>query len=121
MCLMGRGGVRCIVDWFVFFFFKQKTAYEIYQCDWSSDVCSSDLANRSIFVTAQVGTKAHSNKGTKRRNLKSNDLFIHMKHLKNDIWRTFPGRPKCRLRQAVPVIWILSSELCAYVPLSLCA
>ena len=27
-----------------FFFFKQKTAYEIYQCDWSSDVCSYDLA-----------------------------------------------------------------------------
>ena len=26
-----------------FFFFKQKTYYEIYQCDWSSDVCSSDL------------------------------------------------------------------------------
>ena len=22
---------------------KQKTAYEIYRCDWSSDVCSSDL------------------------------------------------------------------------------
>ena len=28
----------------LFFFFKQKTAYEIYQCDWSSDVCSSDLS-----------------------------------------------------------------------------
>ena len=28
-----------------FFFFKQKTAYEIYQCDWSSDVCSSDLVD----------------------------------------------------------------------------
>src|ERR1044072_817374 len=27
----------------VIFFFKQKTAYEIYQCDWSSDVCSSDV------------------------------------------------------------------------------
>src|SRR6056300_1384047 len=26
-----------------FFFFKQKTAYEISECDWSSDVCSSDL------------------------------------------------------------------------------
>src|SRR5881397_4270804 len=26
-----------------FFFFKQKTAYEMAQCDWSSDVCSSDL------------------------------------------------------------------------------
>ena len=28
----------------LFFFFKQKTAYEIKECDWSSDVCSSDLA-----------------------------------------------------------------------------
>src|SRR6059036_3894839 len=27
----------------VFFFFKQKTAYEITYGDWSSDVCSSDL------------------------------------------------------------------------------
>src|SRR5210317_1004056 len=26
-----------------FFFFKQNTAYEISECDWSSDVCSSDL------------------------------------------------------------------------------
>ena len=34
----GRGGGV------VFCFFKQKTAYEIYQCDWSSDVCSSDLS-----------------------------------------------------------------------------
>ena len=29
-----------------FFFFKQKTAYEIKECDWSSDVCSSDLRFR---------------------------------------------------------------------------
>ena len=29
-----------------FFFFKQKTAYEIKECDWSSDVCSSDLVPR---------------------------------------------------------------------------
>ena len=28
---------------FILFFFKQKTAYEIKECDWSSDVCSSDL------------------------------------------------------------------------------
>src|SRR3546814_5893632 len=28
---------------FVFFFFKQKTAYELRISDWSSDVCSSDL------------------------------------------------------------------------------
>src|SRR3546814_7748461 len=27
----------------IFFFFKQKTAYEMRISDWSSDVCSSDL------------------------------------------------------------------------------
>ena len=30
------------------FFFKQKTAYEIKECDWSSDVCSSDLLKKNI-------------------------------------------------------------------------
>src|ERR1044072_663080 len=33
-------------------FFKQKTAYEIYQCDWSSDVCSSDLPAVVITLPA---------------------------------------------------------------------
>src|SRR3546814_13667200 len=33
----------------VFFFFKQKTAYEMRISDWSSDVCSSDLpANTTL-------------------------------------------------------------------------
>src|SRR5690606_39999988 len=32
-----------------FFFFKQKTAYEISR-DWSSDVCSSDLFLYAIFA-----------------------------------------------------------------------
>src|SRR3546814_20748934 len=32
---------------FVFFFFKQKTAYEMRISDWSSDVCSSDLSHIS--------------------------------------------------------------------------
>src|SRR3546814_18808002 len=30
---------------FCFFFFKQKTAYEMRISDWSSDVCSSDLTD----------------------------------------------------------------------------
>src|SRR3546814_8207177 len=30
----------------VFFFFKQKTAYEMRISDWSSDVCSSDLTRK---------------------------------------------------------------------------
>src|SRR3546814_5284610 len=34
--------LSCVVI-FCFFFFKQKTAYEMRISDWSSDVCSSDL------------------------------------------------------------------------------
>src|SRR3546814_1689657 len=37
-----------------FFFFKQKTAYEMRISDWSSDVCSSDLSRRSFRVSADV-------------------------------------------------------------------
>src|SRR3546814_4137172 len=34
----------CVIGfWLFFFFFKQKTAYEMRISDWSSDVCSSDL------------------------------------------------------------------------------
>src|SRR3546814_4783331 len=35
-----------------FFFFKQKTAYEVRISDWSSDVCSSDLLPRRTHVKA---------------------------------------------------------------------
>src|SRR3546814_5607570 len=42
--------VILVHDWVVicFFFFKQKTAYEMRISDWSSDVCSSDLAIADI-------------------------------------------------------------------------
>ena len=36
-------------------FFKQKTAYEIYRCDWSSDVCSSDLAKYDLIILETSG------------------------------------------------------------------
>src|SRR3546814_15949156 len=38
----------------MFFFFKQKTAYEMRISDWSSDVCSSDLAT-TVGATAGAG------------------------------------------------------------------
>src|SRR3546814_11249388 len=34
-------------DCYFFFFFKQKTAYEMRISDWSSDVCSSDLTDQA--------------------------------------------------------------------------
>src|SRR3546814_10650460 len=56
-----------MIMFLVFFFFKQKTAYEMRISDWSSDVCSSDLiidlpaepaAGIDQGVTAFIGKRA---------------------------------------------------------------
>src|SRR3546814_5221154 len=42
-----------------FFFFKQKTAYEMRISDWSSDVCSSDLEKligKALELSQKLGT-----------------------------------------------------------------
>src|SRR3546814_1471704 len=41
-----------------FFFFKQKTAYEMRISDWSSDVCSSDLALLPAIAALPDGGRA---------------------------------------------------------------
>src|SRR3546814_2393344 len=45
----------------MFFFFKQKTAYEMRISDWSSDVCSSDLLPASAYAvtTGLTDMEAH--------------------------------------------------------------
>src|SRR3546814_16149394 len=42
-----------------FFFFKQKTAYEMRISDWSSDVCSSDLRKAACILTTFEVALAH--------------------------------------------------------------
>src|SRR6186713_1242111 len=68
--------VAFLIEVGIFFFFQQKTAYEIPLCDWSSDVCSSDLP------PAAVGT-APAPEGLTRR---------------------VRGRPRPRTGNAVPEI-----------------
>src|SRR3546814_9157080 len=43
-----------------FFFFKQKTAYEMRISDWSSDVCSSDLLEWALLADGVPGDKVYS-------------------------------------------------------------
>src|SRR3546814_3534432 len=43
----------------LFFFFKQKTAYEMRISDWSSDVCSSDLAFHQRLADALGDAAMH--------------------------------------------------------------
>src|SRR3546814_3420332 len=58
MCL-----VICVLSFF--FFFKQKTAYEMRISDWSSDVCSSDLKN--LAHLAYPAPMATGDRGNRRQ------------------------------------------------------
>src|SRR3546814_8442267 len=56
---------------FFFFFFKQKTAYEMRISDWSSDVCSSDLV-----VDAGYTDKTIRIENAQPAMMKLNDAFL---------------------------------------------
>src|SRR3546814_11329585 len=74
-----------------FFFFKQKTAYEMRISDWSSDVCSSDLrhlvgCNSGILVGADVADAIAAG---------LNGMHLHRREI---------GQNICRIFQLDPVI-----------------
>src|SRR3546814_2852150 len=96
------------------FFFKQKTAYEMRISDWSSDVCSSDLADGVVEGGDEdVGAERHprgargeaGEHGERRRPVVIDDrvvLFhpdgleaelLRARHLREEI-----GRASCRER-----------------------
>src|SRR5213594_4710314 len=55
-----------------FFFFKQKTAYEISVRDWSSDVCSSDL--RTVWPKLSDTSSRSCSAISRMRNRKSGEI-----------------------------------------------
>src|SRR3546814_6549450 len=58
------------VSLFLFFFFKQKTAYEMRISDWSSDVCSSDLVPTfRAFLDGDYAVWAKANQKAHKQNL----------------------------------------------------
>src|SRR3546814_16456544 len=56
---------------FFFFFFKQKTAYEMRISDWSSDVCSSDLSFQRVreHLAARYTVATYDRRGFSRSQL----------------------------------------------------
>src|SRR3546814_5645449 len=57
-------GVYLCFLYLVFFFFKQKTAYEMRISDWSSDVCSSDLLGHCLIVPKPACVRGRSTRPT---------------------------------------------------------
>src|SRR3546814_6569597 len=55
----------------LFFFFKQKTAYELRISDWSSDVCSSDLSIGQVDRRMRNATQRKTGGVARRRPIES--------------------------------------------------
>src|SRR3546814_2459558 len=68
-CVMYHVELLCVL----FFFFKQKTAYEVRISDWSSDVCSSDLGREAAARRGcgQGGTPGRQAEGEGHRHPRS--------------------------------------------------
>src|SRR3546814_1981646 len=60
----------------VFFFVKQKTAYELRISDWSSDVCSSDLDHHRADELIEGRMGADPDEGDQRRGHR-NEVGVH--------------------------------------------
>src|SRR3546814_5906003 len=70
---------------YCFFFFKQKTAYEMRISDWSSDVCSSDLLRQNGDTVArrdavQAGGDADAHAAGRVLGRKPRDLQLLEQH-----------------------------------------
>src|SRR3546814_8339148 len=84
----------CIV---FFFFFKQKTAYELRISDWSSDVCSSDLESldylRALFVIGPDGFIQHDTDYPDTPRVSLADRSYFRQHRDNPGLSIFVGKP----------------------------
>src|SRR3546814_2656798 len=80
------------VDVVFFFFFKQKTAYEMRISDWSSDVCSSDLAKAADLLNRAAA--ATSNPSLKRFLTLRAKAFSTNDYFDSDVaWMELTGTP----------------------------
>src|SRR3546814_19890876 len=72
-----------------YFFFKQKTAYEVRISDWSSDVCSSDLLGAGeLDVVLQHGLAgAGAGEADDQRGLEQREVHRRQQHLRQAVER----------------------------------
>src|SRR3546814_5038367 len=69
------------------FFFKQKTAYELRISDWSSDVCSSDLAADQHNVIAQSPTVRRQVVDRQKQRQEQEQEYIRREEIGGASWR----------------------------------
>src|SRR3546814_9016841 len=84
-----------------FFFFKQKTAYEMRISDWSSDVCSSDLVHSHLGDYPSPSVAAHDD-GNEATNPITPEVWVE-----HSVWPQDPGFTRALANSGVTTLQIL--------------
>src|SRR2546430_12870432 len=89
---MARSSWRRSMSTRALFFFSSRRRHTRFDCDWSSDVCSSDLAQRGQIFCAGQAKKVPVRLTTFRGN---QEAFVLLWHFPNN----FPNEVLTRLQQ----------------------
>src|SRR3546814_13893033 len=116
----------CLFCVLFFFFFKQKTAYEMRISDWSSDVCSSDLVQRVTFNAITKDTVTKAMQAPRELDQDLIDAYLARRALdylfgftlSPVLWRKLPGAKSAGRVQSVALRLIVDREreIEAFVP-----
>src|SRR6058998_1290105 len=79
-------GITCILICF-FFFFKQKTAYEMVMSDWSSDVCSSDRSEEHTSELQSLITISYAVFCLDRKSTRLNSSHSSPSRMPSSAWK----------------------------------
>src|SRR3546814_960655 len=94
----------------LFFFFKQKTAYEMRISDWSSDVCSSDLIADLLNARGIVTDLGRTwTRGTVHQ------VLINEKYAGDNVWNRVSFKLKRKRVRNSPPMWIRAD--CVFAPI----
>src|SRR3546814_1563078 len=97
----------------MFFFFKQKTAYEMRISDWSSDVCSSDLDLCALPGNGQISDGERARRAIGRCRFRCKDRDRRVRSIYHDAQGDRRRIDQCRLpgnrEELIGLIWLVSA------------
>src|SRR3546814_1750066 len=102
----------------MFFFVKQKTAYEMRISDWSSDVCSSDLPTRTLLSLCGLPDDVAAELLLQELLLEEPPLWLYAAVVDDEVrWENVPQADQEALEQLLEEIGRAScrESVCQYV------
>src|SRR2546430_11237010 len=109
-----------VIHHIFFFFFSSRRRHTRFDCDWSSDVCSSDLIEPTEreskeeldrFCDALISIRQEIREVEDGTQPRGNNLLANAPHTLEDVIADTWDRPYARERAAFPAVWTRSHKV----------